>query len=97
MCKKQKPLEPNSAAKISYEAGESLDKDLVDSKVLDYIAGLGPYGSTDDEAEVALGISHQTLSSARNRLEKAGLVVKAYTETGARAKRKTRSGRPAGV
>jgi hypothetical protein len=97
MCKKQKPLEPNSAAKISYEAGESLDKDRVDSKVLDYIAGLGPYGSTDDQAEDALGISHQTLSSARHRLEKAGLVVKAYTESGARAKRKTRSGRKAGV
>ncbi len=26
MCKKQKPLEPNSAAKISFKAGESLDK-----------------------------------------------------------------------
>jgi len=97
MCKNQKPLEPNSAAKISYEAGESLDKDRVDGKVFEHIAECGPYGSTDDEAEAELGMSHQTLSSARNRLERAGLVVKAYTETGARAKRKTRSGRAAGV
>ncbi len=97
MCKKQRPLEPNSAAKISFQAGESLDKSRVDRQVLDYIADLGPYGSTDDQAEDALGMAHQTLSSARNRLEKAGLVVKAYTESGARAKRKTRSGRKAGV
>ena len=97
MCKKKKPLEPNSAAKISFEAGESIDKDRVDGKVLEYIAGLGPYGSTDDEAEAALGMSHQTVSSARNRLEKAGLVVKAYTDKGTRAKRRTRSYRPAGV
>lgn len=97
MCKKKKPLEPNSAAKISYDAMLSIDPNKIDSKVLDHIAGLGPYGSTDDEAEAALGISHQTLSSARHRLEQMGLVVKAYTETGARAKRKTRSGRKAGV
>jgi hypothetical protein len=97
MSKKKKPLEPNSAARLSYLAGETLDKERVDSKVLDYIAGLGPYGSTDDQAEADLGMAHQTLSSARNRLEKAGLVVKAYTETGDRAKRRTRSGRQAGV
>tara|TARA_R100001015_G_C4569795_1_gene128056 strand:+ start:229 stop:717 length:489 start_codon:yes stop_codon:yes gene_type:complete len=75
----------------------SIDSNKIDSKVLNYIEGRGPYGSTDDEAEAALGLSHQTVSSARNRLEKDGLVVKAYTETGARAKRKTRSGRKAGV
>jgi len=97
MCKKKKPLEPNSAAKISYNAMLSIGPNKIDSKVLDYIERLGPYGSTDDEAEAALGMSHQTVSSARNRLEKDGLVVKAYTETGARAKRKTRSGRKAGV
>ena len=97
MCKKKKPLEPNSAAKISYDAMLSIGPNKIDSKVLDYIEGLGPYGSTDDEAEAALGMSHQTVSSARNRLEKAGLVVKAYTDKGTRAKRRTRSYRPAGV
>ena len=73
MSKNRKPLEPNSAAKISYDAMLSINPNKVDSRVLDHIAGLGPYGSTDDEAEAALGISHQTLSSARKRLEEMGI------------------------
>ena len=74
---------------IAPEVGESA-KD-------DYQADPVGTPSTDDEAEAALGMSHQTVSSARNRLEKAGLVVKAYTDKGTRAKRRTRSYRPAGV
>ncbi len=60
-------------------------------KVLAHIRMSGSRGATDDELEVALGLSHQTASARRRELELLGQVMKTMQ------RRKTRSGRTAGV
>lgn len=77
---------------FSYQANKSLkDKGQLRAKVLVYIAGrrdLG--GATCDEVEQALGLSHQSASARMTELKARGLIKLA-------GKRKTRSGRNAGV
>jgi hypothetical protein len=60
-------------------------------RVLAFIAGQGPHGATDDEAESALGIKPQTYTPRRGELVALGLVVDS------RRRRNTASGRPAAV
>jgi hypothetical protein len=55
-------------------------------RVYDHLAELYPEGATDDEMEVTLGLTHQTLSARRWELCKDGQVVPTSR------KRKTRSG-----
>ena len=61
------------------------------ARVLAYIVGQGPHGSTDDEGEAVLGIKPQTYTPRRGELVNLGLVV----DSGRR--RNTASGRPAAV
>lgn len=61
------------------------------ARVLGVIRARGSQGATDDEIEVALGLSHQTASARRRELVLAGEVVEAG------GKRLTRSGSPAKV
>jgi len=77
----------------SKEAAASIISKLsnLELKVYEYVQAQGITGSTCDEAEIALGMSHQTCS-ARFR----GLVLKeAIHDSG--AKRPTRTGRSATV
>ena len=61
------------------------------ARVLAYIVGQGPHGSTDDEGEAVLGIKPQTYTPRRGELVKLGQIV----DSGRR--RNTASGRPAAV
>jgi hypothetical protein len=60
-------------------------------RVFEYIKSQGEHGATDDEIEVALGMSHQSCSPRRRELEKDDAIY--LTDD----RRKTRSGRRAGV
>jgi len=62
-----------------------------ETAVRDYIHSCGSRGTTDSEIEIALNMRHQTASARRRTLEKKGVVVLAEE------KRKTDSGRMAGV
>jgi predicted transcriptional regulator len=73
------------------------------NKVLDYIRSCGTIGSTCEEAEVTLGLPHQTVSARLTELQRERLIRKA-TRPGTRmdeapvpVKRKTRTGRNAQV
>lgn len=76
----------------SVEAHDSIRsaKQRLRKQVLDYIKA-HPFGCTSDEVEAALGLSHQTVSARMTELKADGQIV----PTGER--RKTRSGRNAGV
>jgi hypothetical protein len=60
----------------SQEAAESLTDDLgrLEGLVLNHIITRGEHGATDDELEVALGLSHQCASARRRTLVLKGLV-----------------------
>lgn len=83
----------NQGNLFSRLANESVssDKERIRAKVISYVRSQGTRGATSDEVELALGLSHQTASArlteakAQNRLRLSG------------DKRKTRSGRNAGV
>lgn len=64
--------------------------------VIDSIWASGDHGRTDDEMEVETGMSHQTISAARNRLVAHGWLMPRHDD-GAKVTRPTRSGRPATV
>lgn len=57
-------------------------------KMLEYIAGQGNHGSTCDQAEVALGMSHQTASARIYDLHKMGAIVDSGMTRLTRSKRK---------
>jgi hypothetical protein len=87
-------------SETSFQAAESLQPSLgkLEGMVLAYIElSCGASGATDDQIEEALNLKHQTASARRRELELKGLVVKKYNEKKVRIKRKTRSGRNAGV
>lgn len=73
----------NAAEEIRGSAG------ILREKVFNLIAARGPYGCTDDEVEVLLGMRHQTVSARRRELVLANRVI----DSGIR--RTTRSGRTA--
>lgn len=78
---------------FSYDANKSMkqNKSKLRARILVYIAGrrdLG--GATCDEVEQALELSHQSASARMTELKAKGLIKLA-------GKRKTRSGRNAGV
>lgn len=77
----------------SREAAESVRGSLgrVQTRVHDYVTSRGDEGSTCDEAELALGIKHQTCSARFRELERRGLLAKNGE------KRPTQRGRPAAV
>ena len=77
----------------SEEAADSVEPttESMRQKVLGLIRQAGPYGVTDDEVEVALGMRHQTASARRRELGLSGHV----RDTGKR--RPTRSGRSATI
>jgi hypothetical protein len=64
--------------------------------ILDLLAR-HPQGLTDDQLEVLLGESHQTVSSARNALMRDGEIRKATDDNDRTITRPTRTGRPATV
>lgn len=64
---------------------------LLRERVLCFFIAQGQRGATDDEVELALGLSHQTASARRRELELGGKIQKTPN------RRKTRSGRTAGV
>lgn len=86
------PLSPRGVD-TSKAAAQSVRKTApaMRAKVLAYIKSQGGNGSTTDQAEVALGMSHQTCSARVHELAKLG----AIEDSGVR--RKTRSGRTARV
>src|SRR5258707_13815399 len=43
-------------------------------KIVAYVTGCGDYGATSDEAERALGLSHQTCSARFSEAERDGLI-----------------------
>ena len=77
----------------SREAAESMASiaPTIRQRVYQYILSQGHFGSTDDEIEVGLSMSHQTASARRRELEKCGAVYRTDE------RRPTRSGRRAGV
>lgn len=80
-------------SETSKAAAESI-KHVVGStkvRIYQYMMQCGEHGATDDEIEVALGMSHQTASARRRNLEQIGACKKTSR------KRPTRSGRAAAV
>lgn len=63
----------------------------IEAEVLCFIQGRGVDGSTSDECEAALGLTHQCCSARFNQLAKLGVITLSGEA------RKTRSGRKAGV
>jgi len=82
-----KGSDTSRAAAESMAAREPTDRE----QVFAYIQAQGARGATDDEIEVALGLSHQSASPRRRGLQKDGAIY--LTDD----RRKTRSGRSAGV
>ncbi len=82
-----------SGSDTSREAAESVrvDARTYRGMVLAYLRGRGREGSTTDEAEVALGLRHQTCSPRFRELADAAFIIETAR------KRKTRSGRNAKV
>lgn len=74
----------------STAAAATIDKAALRAAILTFIASRGELGATSDEAEVALGLSHQTVSARFTELKALELVTPA-------GRRPTRSGRSAGV
>lgn len=71
-------------------------KEVTDeARVLAHLTARAEEGATDDEIEVATGLSHQNASARRNTLVKKGLVKR--REPGEKGKRETRSGRRATI
>lgn len=73
------------------------------ARILSFIRSCGTIGSTSEEAEVTLGLPHQTVSARLTELQRERLIRKA-TRPGTRmdeapvpVKRKTRTGRNAQV
>lgn len=58
--------------------------------IFEYVKSCGPAGATCDDAEVALGLAHQTCSARFRELKQVQLIVQA-------GRRPTRSGRAADV
>jgi len=87
------PARHNAPAGTSDRAAGRIASHAKDlrARVLAYIVGQGPHGSTDDEGEAVLGIKPQTYTPRRGELVKLGLVV----DSGRR--RNTAGGRPAAV
>lgn len=75
---------------FSTAAAATIDKAKLRAQVLAFIAGRGEWGATSDEAEAALGMSHQTVSARFVELKANGSLRSA-------GRRPTRSGRSAGV
>ena len=81
-----------SGSKTSREAADSMTNaaPTLRKKVFEAILALGSHGATDDELEVSLKMTHQSLSPRRRELVIGGLLAEKGT-------RKTRSGRKAVV
>lgn len=77
----------------SRDANEAVQpsKKALQQKIWDFIKRRGPHGATCDEAEVALGLSHQTCSARFTELAQAGRIRKLAD------RRATRSGSKAAV
>ena len=77
----------------SRQAAESMEEiaPTIRQRVYNFVLNQGEFGTTDDEIEIALGLTHQTASARRRKLVQIGAVYK--TEQ----RRKTRSGRNATV
>lgn len=88
-------------APISFAAGSDTSKAAAESigpraptqrrRVFDFIHEAGEHGGTDDEGEIALGMSPQSYTPRRGELARAGLI----RDSGRR--RPTASGHPATV
>lgn len=89
---------PHNGTGPSIDAAHSLDKVLgkMQAEVLAYVRS-APEGATCDEAEVALGLKHQTASARLNDLMKLGRVQFRYDAAGKALRRLTRSGRGARI
>jgi len=61
------------------------------ARVVEYVRSCGEHGATVDEIELALGLSHQTVSARATEAKAGGELVTAGV------RRPTRSGRPAAV
>lgn len=84
---------PHNGTPTSKEAAESLSVDTLNGlrrRVYDLIAARTAkgIGTTSDDAEVAMGMRHQTISARVHELAKAGIIVGV-------GRRQTRSGRSA--
>ena len=81
----------------SLEAFERIkpDRRAVRESIFVAIALRGLDGSTCDEIERALAMSHQTASARVNELHTSGRIIAKRTHDGALIKRKTRTGSPA--
>jgi hypothetical protein len=94
------PRPPHNGTKTSIAAAESVATDAasVRLRVLQFIIDRGELGASSDEAEAALGLTHQSCSARfwelagknRKRPELKRIVETGFT-------RKTRSGRAAAV
>lgn len=73
----------------SIDAEKTIQKENLEAIVLSFVQGRGLRGATCDEAEVHLGLRHQTSSARFTALNKRGDIV----DSGRR--RPTRSGRKA--
>ena len=89
---------PHNGTSPSIDAARSLDKILgkMQAEVLAYVRS-APEGATCDEAEVALGLKHQTASARLNDLMKLGMVQFRYDAAGKALRRLTRSNRGARI
>lgn len=74
------------AAALSKASSAQIDRE----RVYEFVAARGVFGATCDEAEVALGMTHQSCSPRFNELAKTDLEV-------SELRRPTRSGRKARV
>ncbi len=83
---------PHNGTDTSFAAAQSKvsSAEIDRERVFNYVVSRGEQGATCDEAEVALGMSHQSCSPRFNELAKNNLEV---TEL----RRPTRSGRKARV
>lgn len=84
---------PHNGVSTSIAAAESMREHSVRilTHVVSYIEGCAAFGATSDEAELALGLSHQTCSARFHQAHRSGLIIRTAF------KRRTRSGRDAFV
>lgn len=80
-----------TAERSSREARASINEVSLQQRVLNRIKVKGTLGATDDEVEVALGLTHQCASARRKELVDLGIVV-AHPQG---LRRPTRTGRKA--
>lgn len=70
-----RPYVSGSNTSLAAAASQAGKAEVDEARVLDFIRSRGKYGATDDEAEVALHLLHQTASARRRGLVLKDLVV----------------------